>query len=105
MNPSTTEIQTEREALLGQIRAWEHELDEMFAENSRLVMNAETIEDKKLVAHFENQFAIQKNRLDQMKHQLKLAGASSSIQEGVSEFASYFSSFRDAFVAFSEGLM
>jgi hypothetical protein len=105
MNPSTTEIQAERETLLGQIRAWEHELDEMFAENSRLVINAQAIEDKKLIAHFENQFAIQKNRLDQMKHHLKLSGASSTIQDGVNEFATYFRSFRDAFVAFSEGLM
>ena len=105
MNPSTTEIQVEREALLGQIRAWEHELDDMSAENGRLVLNAEALEDKKLIAHFENQFVIQKNRLDKMKHNVKITGGHEGSGDELKEFKVYFDKLQDAFVAFSESLM
>ena len=105
MNPSTSEVQTEREVLLSRIRAWERELDEMSSENGRIVHNAVTVEDKKLIDHFENQFTIQINRLDQLKHQLKLSGVTSASEDAVKEFEGFLSGFRDSFIAFSEALM
>jgi hypothetical protein len=105
MNPSTSEVQTEREVLLGRIRTWEKEIDEMSAENGRVVLNAQTLEDKKLVDHFENQFVIYKNNLDRSKHQVKLQGADAGVAEALDEFATHFGKLQDAFVAFSESLM
>jgi sulfur relay (sulfurtransferase) DsrC/TusE family protein len=105
MNPSTSEVQTEREALLGRIRAWENELDQMSAENGRVVLNAQSTEDRKLVDHFENQFAIQKNRLDQMKHHVKLTGGHAGSSNELNEFGGYFDRLKEEFVAFSESLM
>jgi hypothetical protein len=105
MNPSTSEVQTEREVLLGRIRAWEHEIDGMSADNGRVVLNAQTLEDKKLVAHFENQFAIQKHALDQMKHQVKLTGGNANAMNDLNEFAGHFQKLQDAFIAFSEALL
>lgn len=104
MNQSTSELQVEREALLNRIRAWEKELDELSAENGEVVMNAHSNEDKKLVDHFENQFAIQKNRLDKLKHNVKLTGGSEHTAQELDEFGVYFEKLRSEFVAFAESL-
>lgn len=104
MNPGTSEVQTERDMLLGRIRAWEREIDEMSADNGKVVLHAQTTEDRKLVDHFENQFAIQKHRLDQIKHTVKLTGGSSAISAELDDYASHFDKLKSEFVAFSESL-
>jgi hypothetical protein len=105
MNQSTSELQIEnRETLLTRIREWEKELDELIAENGQVVMKASTNEDRKLVDHFENQFAIQKNRLDKMKHQVKLQGGNAHLQSELNEFGGHYDKLRSEFVAFSESL-
>ena len=105
MSPSTSEVQTEREVLLGRIRAWEKQVDEMSAENGRLVLNAQTLEDRKLVDHFENQFVICKNNLDRTKHHLKLHGADAGMAETLSDFETQIGKLEEEFVAFSESIM
>jgi hypothetical protein len=104
MNSSTTEVQVEREALLSSIRAWEKELDELSAENGQVVLKAESSEDKKLVAHFENQFTIQKNRLDKMKHHVKISGGDAHTQADLQEFSTFLDKLRSEFVAFAESI-
>ncbi|MBK9448379.1 MAG: hypothetical protein IPN95_02975 [Bacteroidetes bacterium] len=104
MTQSTSEVQVEREALLARIRNWERELDSLIAENGQVVLFAHQEIDKKLVAHFENQFIIQKNRLDQLKHHVKLTGGDLKTQESLDEFSGFFSKLQSDFVAFSESL-
>lgn len=104
MNQSTSELQVDREALLGRIRGWEKELDELAAENGQVVLKAVSNEDRKLVAHFENQFTIQKDRLDKLKHSVKLNGANEYNAKEVDEYAAYFGKLHSEFVAFSESL-
>jgi hypothetical protein len=58
MNPSTSDVKVDREALLNRIRGWEKELDLLTLENGQVVLYAHSELDKKLVAHFENQFII-----------------------------------------------
>jgi hypothetical protein len=105
MNQSTSELQIEnRDTLLTRIREWEKELDELIAENGQVVMKAQTNEDKKLVDHFENQFAIQKNLLDKMKHRIKLNGSGEHVQSELNDFGVHYDKMRSEFVAFSESL-
>lgn len=104
MSQGTSEVQVEREALLGRIRAWEKELDELSAENGQVVMRAQSGEDKKLVAHFENQFMIQKNRLDKLKHHVKITGGDGHTAQELDDFSVFFAKLQSEFVAFYESL-
>ena len=104
MNQSTTEIQVEREVLLGRIRGWEKELDHLLADNGQVVLRATTPEDQKLVAHFENQFTIQKHRLDKLKHHVKLTGGNVETAKELDEFSHYFDKLHSEFVAFEESI-
>ncbi len=90
---------------MDRIRAWERELDGMSGENGRVVMNAVTVEDKKLVDHFDNQFTIQKNRLDQMKHNVKLTGGHPDLRKELDDFGVHFDKLNAEFIAFSEVLL
>jgi hypothetical protein len=104
MSTSTSEVQVEREALLTTIRNWEKELDTLSAENGQVVLYAHSEIDKKLVAHFENQFTIHKNHLDQLKHHVKITGGDVHTQNSLDEISGVLSKLRSDFVAFSESL-
>jgi hypothetical protein len=102
MNPSTTEAHVEQEVLLERIRDWEKELADLSLENGHVVLKVQSDEDKKLVDHFENQFTIQLNRLDKMKHQLKISGGSEYLEMELKEFSVLIDKLRADFIAFSE---
>jgi chromosome segregation ATPase len=105
MNSSTTELQAEHQAWLGQIREWEHELNALSAENGNLVMRADSVDAKRSVDRFENQISIHKVRLDQMKHNIKLYGG--DIQRGQAELdecGEVINELKEEFRAFAHSL-
>ena len=101
MTETTPEIQSLHETWLNQIRAWEKEFDAMDQENGHNMEQAATKEDKKKVEHFQNQFIIQKGRLDQMKHNIKIYGG--DVEKGsqeLSDYEEYLNELKDEFEAF-----
>ncbi len=101
MTETTPEIQSLHESWLNQIRAWEKEVEAMDQENGHNSERAISKEDRKQVEHFQNQFIVQKGRLDQMKHNVKIYGgdAEKGTQE-INDYAAYLNELKDEFESF-----
>lgn len=102
MNQIASELQAEHKVWLDQIRAWERELDTLADVNGEIVGKVDTKEARKKVEHFQNQFIIQKNRLDEMKHNIKIYGG--NIDKGsqeIEEYREYYNTLKGEFDTFS----
>lgn len=101
MTETTSEIQSQHEVWLNQIRGWERELNAMDQENGHNMERASTKEDRKAVEHFQNQFIVQKGRVDEMKHNVKVyGGAEAQVTTDLSEYQNYLNGLKDEFEAF-----
>jgi peptidoglycan hydrolase CwlO-like protein len=102
MNTITSKLDAEHKEWLNKIRSWESELGEMESENGNIVARTESKDDQKKVEHFQNQILIQKERLDQMKHNIKLYGG--DLDKGTAElkeFGTYYDTFKSEFAEFT----
>jgi len=101
MTEAEKTIHNFRETRLNQIRAWEKELDAMDKENGYNMGRTTLKEDEKKVEHFQNQFIIQKARLDEMKHNIKVYGGETARGgEELKEYGDYLEELRDEFASF-----
>lgn len=104
MSQVSTELKEEHESWLDQIRNWEKEVGEMERHNGEISGRSESREFLKRVEHFQNQFIVQKNRLDQMKHNIKIYGGDlSKGQSEMDDYAGFFAGFRTEFDDFTQG--
>lgn len=91
---------------LDEIRTLESEIDRLVEINSEVIQNTEDKESAKKVEHFENQFAIQKSRLDEMKHNIKIYGGDLSRgRQELDEYKNYYGGLKDEFHAFAAPFM
>ncbi len=101
MTETTPEIQIQHDTWLDQIRAWENELEAMDQENGHNMEHAKSKEDRKQVEHFQNQFIVQKGRLDQMKHNIKIYGGDTDKGDAeLKDYEGYLNELKDEFEAF-----
>lgn len=101
MTDTTPDIQSLHEVWLNQIRAWEKELDAMDQENGHNMEKASTKEERKHVEHFQNQFIIQKDRLDKMKHNIKIYGGDAEKGNAeLKDYEGYLNELKDEFESF-----
>lgn len=101
MTETKAKIQNLQKTWLNQIRAWEKELDAMDKENGYNMGKTTNKDGLKKVEHFQNQFIVQKSRLDAMKHNIKIYGGEP--RKGASElkeYGGYLSQLKDEFEAF-----
>ncbi len=104
MSQASTETQSQHEAWLNQIRHWESEVNDLESLNGEVAGRSETREFQKKVEHFQNQFIVQKNRLDQMKHNIKIYGGDlAKGQTEMDEYAGYFNGLKAEFESFTSG--
>ncbi len=97
----TPEIQSQHDVWLNQIRGWENELEAMDRENGHNLKSTDSKEDRKQIEHFQNQFIVQKRRLDQMKHNIKIYGGNKSKGDAeLDDYRAYFNELQDEFEAF-----
>lgn len=104
MENAVSELSKEHQGWLDQIRSMEKEIEHMTQRNGEIISAAADKEQRKKVDHFENQFAIQLETLDQMKHNIKLFGG--DIEAGnkeLQEYASYYDTLKNAFNEFASG--
>ena len=102
MNTITSKLDAERKEWLDKIRSWESELGEMESENGKIVARTESKDAQKKVEHFQNQILIQKQQLDQMKHNIKIYGG--DLEKGqteLNEYNEYYNTFRNEFKSFT----
>lgn len=102
MNTITSKLDAERKEWLDRIRSWESELGDMENENGKIVARTESKDAQKKVEHFQNQILIQKQRLDQMKHNIKIYGGDlEKGQNELNEYTEYYNAFRSEFKSFT----
>ena len=102
MDTITSKLEDAHKDWLNQIRSWERELTEMEEVNGQIVEKIGSKDGQKKVEHFQNQILIQKQRLDQMKHNIKLYGGDlEKGQSDLDEYRGYYDNFRAEFDGFS----
>lgn len=102
MGSNITELTPEHQQWLDEIRAMEREIESMTERNGEIISAAPDKETKKKIDHFENQFTIQKQRLDEMKHNIKLYGG--DIEAGrkdLEEYKTYYGNLKSEFDGFA----
>lgn len=102
MGNTAIELKPEHKEWLNEIRAMEKEIEDFSKRNGEIVEGAPDKETKKKIEHFENQFTIQLQRLDQMKHNIKVYGG--DIDTGradLDEYKTYYSELKGEFQNFS----
>lgn len=105
MNNTASELTEEHKAWLDQIRGWEKELSSFEEMNGDIAVNHESKEVRKQVEHWQNTFIVQKQRLDQMKHNIKLFGGDHEKGRAeLQEYADYYNQIKGEFDAFSSSL-
>ncbi|MEM0997161.1 MAG: hypothetical protein AAGN35_08785 [Bacteroidota bacterium] len=102
MDTITSKLEDAHRNWLDQIRAWERELTEMEEVNGHIVEKTDSKDAHKKVEHFQNQILIQKQRLDQMKHNIKVFGGNvEKGQQELDDYRTFYEGFRDDFSGFS----
>ena len=105
MSNTVSELTADHQGWLNQIRGWETELQSLEEINGSIAVNHENKDIRKQVEHWQNAFIVQKQRLDQMKHNIKLYGG--DVAKGSSEindYASYYNNLKNEFSSFSGNL-
>ena len=97
MENQVKEVTNQKQTWLDEIRAMEHELDNFAAINGNIASAAPDGEVRKQVEHFQNLFIVQKGRLDEMKHSVKVFGA----DPGLDDYKNYFEQLKTEFSNFS----
>lgn len=102
MDNTAPELKTEHQEWLNQIRSWEKELSSFEEVNGEIAARAADQEARKQVEHFQNQFIVQKQRLDQMKHNIKVYGGNPERGSSeITEYAQYYQELKNEFDRFS----
>jgi predicted nucleic acid-binding Zn-ribbon protein len=102
MDTITSKLEDSHKDWLNQIRSWERELNEMEEVNGQIVEKIDNKEGQKKVEHFQNQILIQKQRLDQMKHNIKIYGGNlEKGQKELEDYRGYYDEFRSEFNGFT----
>ena len=101
MNNTASELTEEHKAWLDKIRGWEKEFESFEEANGTISVSYEGKDVRKQVEHWQNTFIVQKQRLDQMKHNIKIYGGNvEKGKEELDEYESYLNELKDEFEAF-----
>lgn len=105
MNNTASELTEEHLAWLDQIRSWEKEIGSLEEVNGEIAISHDSKDVRKQVEHWQNTFIVQKQRLDQMKHNIKIYGGDTEKgQAEMNEYEGYYNGLKGEFDRFSNGL-
>jgi hypothetical protein len=97
MEKVASEFNDQQQAWLQKIRSMETELDRLATLNGEIASRIGNSERIRQVEHFQNQFIVQKSRLDEMKHNVKIYKSN----PGLEDYENYLGGLIDEFKTFA----
>ncbi len=94
---TVAELTNDQKIWLEKIRSMEHELDRLANVNGELAGKIGTADRIRQIEHFQNLFIVQKGRLDEMKHNVKIY----KTNPGLEDYEGYFKSILGEFEEFA----